>query len=447
MLDCISVIAARLATGILGIAACALPSPCAAQDLALDANSAFFQQLRARPLPDDAAETLRISHLFERARLRGEGLALSQWLDRGRIKALLGEPLAAPATVGEAIAAERAAAEDNYALRRRAIDSQLRIERARQSTGNEVEHTGVVRYLGNSTWQGGYEGRIVWMRLQARSRSAIPIQGFTMELRGGSPEWLLSFWRCEFEGGGALPPGATRFAICRDNLDSPKPAAALQAISAGTLAVPLKVTKVDLPGLRLSDSNDTFPEGATLVPEASRMAGETLAATPCAQLNACAQIAKWEAGRVESERKQSSAYLREQARERAARNTRLMTGGLFAVVVLTVALALFIPLPSERPKGWGADVLAVLAIPAGSIALACEFAIASGSSIVEGWGMLLALGAGVLGGALPLLVLMFFLGLLMLERPHRTRFRLAAFGFGIGTLGLFAGMFAVPFLR
>lgn len=413
----------------------------AAQNLVLDPGSPFFQELHAEPVPQDPAEILVKVALLGRTRNSSDGVALVKWLDRTRIMALLGEPLAVPKTISEAIALEKSAKETFEDLFLRAMNSQLVVERATDSTVGSFQYNGRIAYLGNSVWQGGATNRRLWIRMKVESRSTRPINVFGIAIpHPTDPRGKLDFWRCTFDGGESLAPQATRYALCQDDLDIDKSPAAVQAISADVLALPIRVTRIEMPEIRLVGHNSTLPENNDRLPKASRQAEEILARTPCERVNSCAQVAQLAAREAERRYEASPEYFQKMREERHARSATKLTLGFALMLALTFGFAAMPKVPEVLADGRIGSVAVAGIFPLGVVALAGAIPVMLEWPAAVGYGgylfLIPAMGAGLLLG-----ILVAALGLTLLDRARRTRLRLAAVGFGLGALGILASAF------
>jgi len=420
----------------------AVTSIAAAQDLPLDKESSFFRELRAEPVPEDPAELLVKAQLFNRGRAGSDGVDLAHWLDRTRILNLIGEPLPAPAprTIGEAVAIEKSSPENFDKLRRRAMDTVLTVERATDSKSDDFQYSGRIAYLGNSVWQGGATNRRVWIRVKATNHSSRPIDLFGI-IHEADPGRALDFWSCTLEGGGgSLAPKTTGYAICLNAVDIDRTALAMRAITADVLVPPLRVTRIEMGDMRLVDHGDTLPANSDWVSKATQKAGEILAQVPCERLNSCVQIAERKAQQAQLEYQSSPEYLEKQRAQRRERGATKLTLGLTLMLVLTVGLAA-IPQRAEEPvEGWGPSIAAGGIVIAGALVVACARALLVESPIAAGYGGYLVAIVG-LGAAAVVAVLLLWLGIALREKDRRTRMRLAALGYGLGTLGIFASIF------
>lgn len=414
----------------------------AAPDLKLDLNSPFFEELRSRPVPDDV-ELILSYHLFQRSGHLSTPFGLSDYADRRRIKALLGEEVPQVATIRDVILYERSPPEGIFALRRRALDALLAVERAPESKGNEVVYDGPVTYLGNSVWEGGRSGLLLWMRVKVTSRSPRTIDKFHIALaypdrRRGD----LHFWRCDLEGGGSLAPRETRFAQCLENSSEVKHADMVRAISADVLERPLRVTAIEMGEMRVVETNDTFTS-PDLTPSSSRRAGEIIAATPCERLNACAQRAQRKAEEDDYAYKQTPAYREKVRLEEARSRNGKLTFGIALTAFLVVGLGALGGRWTPLSKSWGASVVTGLVALAGALTMAIALVFLSGYSFGEHGG-LAALALLGIGGYILLALggLAFILGVTLIDGAHRTRPRMATIGFAIGCAATFMSLFS-----
>jgi hypothetical protein len=413
----------------------------AAQGLRLDKESPFSRELRAEPLPQDPAELLVKAQLFNRGQAGADGMDLAHWLDRTRILDLLGEPTPAPLphTIGEAIAIERSSPESFDQLRRRAMDSVLTVERATDSKSDDFQYSGRIAYLGNSVWQGGATNRRVWIRVKVTNHSSRPIDlfGITHEADRGR---ALDFSRCTLQGGGSLAAQATRYAICLDEVDIDKTPLAMRAIAADILVPPLRVARIEMADIRLVEHGDTLPVNSGWVSNANRTAGEILAQLPCERLSSCAQIAQHKAEEAQREYWHSPEYLAKQRAKRLERGSIKLNLGFALMLILTVGFAA-IPARAEEPvEGWAASVAAGATVVVGILVVMCARALVIESPLAQGYGGYLVAIAGM-GAAAVVGILLVWLGLALRDRARRTRLRLAALGFGLGSLGMFASIF------
>jgi hypothetical protein len=414
----------------------------AAQFVVFDPGSPFFQALRAEALPSDPSELLVKAHLLGRTRRASDGTALSDGMERARIMALLGEPLRTPRTIDEAITQEKASTETLEALLKRAMNAQISVERADDSTADSFRYSGRLSYWGHGVWQGGATNRRVWMRVKVSSRSDRPIRliGISIPYPADSNR-RFDFWQCSFEGDGILAPRASAYAMCLDAIDVDKPDDALRAISAKALTQPIELTRIEMPDMRLVVHNSTLPEDNNRLGKASDEAERILSATPCERLNACAQLAELKAQAADRRYKTSPAYFATLRDERAAKGATKIAAGCVLTFLLMVVLATKSRAPGEPLPGRTPGIAAAGIFLTGALVLACAIPVMLEWPTARGYGGFLFLIPAVCAG-LVLAMLVVLLGAMVINPGHRTRVRLAAVGFGAGALGILLSAFA-----